>query len=93
MELIWNEINAVRLAARGSEQTELEGTLPPPQGRSVAEILDYSADVGIDSCRAEAGRLAIGGRITAKLIAADEAGEKYAFNSESSFDLLKHSIL
>lgn len=85
MELIWNEINAVRLISSGTEQTELEGTLPPPQGRSVAEILDYTAEVGIDSCRAEAGRLAIGGRITAKLIAADEAGEKYAFNSESSF--------
>ena len=85
MELIWNEINAVRLAARGTEQTELEGTLPPPQGRSVGEILDYTAEVGVDSCRAEDGKLSIGGRITAKLIAADDAGERYAFSSESSF--------
>lgn len=85
MELIWNEINAVRLAAMGSEQTELEGTLPPPQGRSVAEILDYSAEVGVDSCRAEDGKLSIGGRITARLIAVDEAGDRYAFTSESSF--------
>lgn len=85
MELIWNEINAVRLIAKGSEQTELEGTLPPPQGRSVAEILDYTAETSVDSWRTEEGKLSIGGRITAKLIALDEAGEKYAFASESTF--------
>ena len=85
MELIWNEINAVRLASRGTEQTELEGTLPPPQGRSVAEILDYTAEVGVDSCRTEDGRLTATGRITAKLIASDESGERYAFTSGSTF--------
>lgn len=89
MELIWNEINAVRLAARGSEQTELEGALPPPQGRSVAEILDCTAEVSVDSCRTEAGKLSIGGRITARLFAADEAGERFAFTSESAFT---HSV-
>lgn len=85
MELIWNEINAVRLISRGTVQTELEGALPPPQGRSVAEILDYTAETGVDSCRTEAGKLIIGGRITAKLIAADDSGDRYAFASESPF--------
>lgn len=85
MELIWNEINAVRLIGCGTEQTELEGTLPPPQGRNIAEILDYTAETGIDSCRLEGGKLNIGGRITAKLIVTDDAGDRYAFASESPF--------
>lgn len=89
MELIWNEINAVRLICRGSEQTELEGALPPPQGRSVAEILDYTAQTELESCKCEAGRLSLGGRITADLIVSDENGDRYAFSSESPF---AHSV-
>ena len=80
MELIWNEINAVRLAAMGSEQTELEGTLPPPQGRSVAEILDYSAEVGVDSCRADPA-FAGGEARFAVLLRAD--GERFGLRLEA----------
>ena len=85
MELIWNEINALELILRETAQAEIEGAVPPPDGRSVRETPDYSAAVTIDSCRVEAGRLNIDGRITAELIAMDDGGDLYSFISESAF--------
>lgn len=85
MELIWNEINAVELILRETAQTQLEGAVPPPDGRTVRELPDYTAEVFVSSCRTDAGRLDIEGRITAELVAADDSGELYSFISESAF--------
>ena len=90
MELIWNEINALQLILHSAEQEELEGELPLPAGRTAAEILDYSAQVTVDGCRLESGRMSVDGRITATLLAVDDAGDTFSFVSESPFS---HSLV
>ena len=89
MELIWNEINAPRLILRSTEQTLPEGSIPPPEGKTVAELLDHTAEIVLDSCRTEAGRLNIEGRLIVKVLAADENGELFAFTSEAP---ITHSV-
>lgn len=86
MELIWNEIAFPRLIAGAVEQTELTGALPPPDGKLVAELIDYGAEVFVDGCRTDSGKLTVRGRIAAKLVAAGEDGEVFAFTSESAFE-------
>lgn len=85
MELVWNEITAPRLILRETRQTLLEGAVPTPAGRSAAEILNYTAETALDSCRTESGKLNIDGRIEVRLVCTDDAGESYAFTSESPF--------
>lgn len=86
MELVWNEINAPRLIFGGEEQTELEGALPPPDGKEVRELIDYGAEVFADACRVDAGKLTVNGRIVVKLVASDENGAVFGFTSESAFE-------
>ena len=85
MELIRNELNALRLALRTRAQTELEGAIPPPPGRSIAAVIDYSAEARVDACRADAGTVSLEGRLTASLLAQDAGGECFAFTSRSPF--------
>lgn len=85
MELIWNEINALSLVLRRTEQVRIEGEVPPPAGRTAAELIDYGAEAAVQSCRIDAGGLTVEGSIIAKLAAMDEAGELFAFTSESAF--------
>lgn len=85
MELIWNEIAAPRLILLEKPQVLLEGAIPLPAGKDAAELIDYTAEAQLDSCRAETAKLSIDGRLTVRLIAADSAGEVFAFTSESPF--------
>ncbi len=85
MELIWNEIAAPRLILLDKPQVLLEGTLPLPAGKAIRELIDCTAEAELDSCRTEAGKLSIDGRLSARLIAAGSEGEVFAFVSESPF--------
>ena len=77
MELIWNEIAAPRLILLEKPQVLLEGAIPLPAGKDAAELIDYTAEAQLDSCRAETAKLSIDGRLTVRLIAADSAGEVF----------------
>ena len=85
MELLWNELNAQRLIYRGTVQQEASGTIPVPAGRQISEVLDYSAEVLIDSCKADENRIESAGRIKASVLCSDAQGELFCFDSESDF--------
>ena len=85
MELIWNEIAAPRLILLEKPQVLLEGAVPLPAGRDAAELIDYTAEAVLDSCRAETAKLNIDGRLSVRLLAADGGGEVFSFTSESPF--------
>lgn len=85
MELLWNEINAQRLIYRGITQKEASGTIPLPAGRQISEVLDYSAEIFIDSCRADENKVETAGRIKTSVLGTDAQGELFCFDSESDF--------
>lgn len=85
MELLWNELGAQRLIYRGTDQAEVEGMLQPPEGKRAAEILDYKAEVSVETCRADEGRLNLDGGITVTVVAAEESGGVFSFTSASAF--------
>ena len=89
MELLWNELNAQRLIYRGITQQEASGTIPLPAGKQISEVLDYSAEVFTDNCRADDGKVELSGRIKVSVLGSDAQGELFCFDSESEFT---HSI-
>lgn len=85
MELLWNELNAQRLIYKGADQQEIAGTIPLPAGRQISKVLDYSAKVFIDNCKAEENKVELAGHIEAFILGADAQGELFSFNSDSDF--------
>mgnify|MGYP002623248432 CR=1 FL=1 len=89
MELVWKDIDPVRLVADASCTVYVEGMLPPPEGRSVREVLDSTAQVEVEEARIEAEKVDITGGITVRIIARDNDGSVFAFESYAGF---VHSI-
>lgn len=89
MELLWNELNALRLVYRGMDQAVVDAALPSPPNRRVVEVLDYTARARIENCRADAGKLNLDGDILVTVVAADDKAEVFSFASASAFS---HSI-
>ena len=84
MELVWKELDPVRLTGSFESSVLVEGLLPPPEGRGVEEILCSDATVGIDTVKLGDGCAEIFGTITAKLLVRDGEGI-YAFDSKADF--------
>ena len=85
MELLWNEVGVQRLVYRGTQQTQIEGMVPLPEGKLSAELADYSASVEVISCRAEENKLAVTGSIEVTSVAVGEDGGVFSFVSTSDF--------
>ena len=85
MELLWNEFGVQRLVYRGTQQTQIEGMVPLPEGKLSAELADYSASVEVISCRAEENKLAVTGSIEVTSVAVGEDGGVFSFVSTSDF--------
>lgn len=84
MELVWKEISPVRLIGIITDAASVEGLLPPPEGRSVDELLDFGAEAQIEEITPDENSAELSGTITAKLTAIDESGI-FAFESSAGF--------
>lgn len=85
MELLWEEAALSRLIYCASEQTIVEGRLPATEGRRVAEVLDSSARAAVDNTDVNDNEVTISGRIIVSVIALDESGSAFAFESTAEF--------
>ena len=63
MELIWKDLEAERLFERRTVQVKVEGELPSPDGRSIAQIISSGGRVYLTSAAAEADEIRLEGRI------------------------------
>lgn len=93
MELLWNEFGVKRLIYSGIEQTQVDESISLPEEMrtgamydTAIEVLDYSADVTVDNCRAESGKINVDGRIRIRAVLLDEREKPYAFNAEVHFE-------
>lgn len=89
MELQWEELSALRLIYKGVGQAVVEGILPPAEGRRAKEVLDYNAQIHIDSCSVGEGRTDVEGSVSVAITAADDSAAIFAFASTAAFT---HSI-
>lgn len=86
MELLWNEFGVQRPVYRGMAQVEPEGAVPLPNNiNAVAEIIDYSAAIEVNSCHTELDKVLIQGKIELQIAALDAEENPFAFTSEADF--------
>lgn len=85
MDIIWNEPQAERLICERTLQVETEGALPSPDGRAVKSVLTGNARVAVAEAVSEEGRVRIAGRIEVNVLAQDEEGDPFAFESFAGF--------
>lgn len=89
MELIWKDLEAERLFERRTVQVKVEGELPSPDGRSIAQIISSGGRVYLTSAAAEADEIRLEGRIDVLITAADGDGAAFGFESGANF---RHTI-
>ena len=85
MELVWKDIDPVRLIADTECTVFIEGLLPPPDGRDIAEVLDSTAKVEVEKTQIDADKVDITGGITVMVTALDAGGSVFAFESYAGY--------
>lgn len=89
MELIWKELEAERLFERRRVQVRIEGELPSPDGRSIAEVISCTGRVCLTGASAEADEVRLEGRIDVMLTVSDGEGAPFGFESGANF---RHTV-
>lgn len=88
MEMIKREQKLERLICEKTVQVETEGALPSPDGRAVRSVLTGNAEVTVAEAVSEEGQVRVTGRIEVNVIAQDEEGKPFSFESYAGFTQL-----
>ena len=86
MELIWKELNAVRLISQERTQARVAGHLPTPDGRTPLEVLSCGAKAIVESTSFETDEITLKGRVEVTVSALDESAKVFAFESKAAFE-------
>ena len=85
MDMIKREPQLERLICEKTVQFETEGALPSPDGRGVRSVLTSDARVVIAESASEEGQVRIAGRIEVSVLAQDDEGTAFSFESYAGF--------
>jgi len=85
MELIWKDLEAVRLIAEAETTLPADGLLPPPDGRTVREVLYCTAEAAVNSIQLDSDRAELEGTLEVRITALDDEGAVFAFESAAGF--------
>lgn len=85
MELIWKELDAVRLMEKRTDNVRVDGMMHSPDGRTPAAIVLASPHTEVLSSIVDNDGLHITGRITVMLICEDGTGGLFSYESTASF--------
>ena len=86
MELIWEEIEAVRLSCQTQAQVRVSGEMPSPEGRTPLGVPACTARLAIDKAEPGQDEVFLTGRILALVTAFDEEGRPFAYESTAGFE-------
>ena len=88
MELMWNDLDVSRVMGSTVSQALVEGSIPMPEGRSAAEVLDSNGQVEITEAEVQEGKVMLTGRVGVSLVLSGADGV-FAFSSSAAF---RHSV-
>lgn len=88
MELMWNDLDVSRVMGSTVSQALVEGSIPMPEGRSAASVLDSTGQVEVTEVEVQEGKVALGGRVSISLVLQGADGV-FAFSSSANF---RHSV-
>lgn len=88
MELMWNDLDVSRVMGSTVSQALVEGSIPMPEGRSAAEVLDATGQVDVTEAEVQENKVALTGRVSVSLVLTGADGV-FAFSSSANF---RHSV-
>lgn len=84
MELMWNDLDVSRVMGSTVSQALVEGSIPMPEGRSAAEVLDSNGQVEVTEAEVQEGKVTLTGRVGVSLVLSGADGV-FAFSSSAAF--------